>query len=235
MIIADAHVGERHGDSERMATLVRTLPQRGFDELIVLGDAFHYLIGMSKYWSSSIQTVLDSWREARAAGLRIVFIEGNRDFFLDSKELEPYVDWTGSQYHFTAGSRRFLLRHGDRVNQRDIAYRFWRVVSKSFVVRAVATVLPGSIANAMFAKMEARIRQTNAKYRSHKPEDALRCEAEQAWASGIDTVLWGHFHDRWELQRGDHLAMVVPAWLDSNAVMIVEADGTWSIDAEEVA
>jgi UDP-2,3-diacylglucosamine hydrolase len=235
MIIADAHVGERHGDSARMAAVVHSLPKRQLGELIVLGDAFHYLIGMSKYWSPSIRTVLDAWKAARDAGVRIVFIEGNRDFFLDTKELAPFVDWVGCRYEFAAGQRRFLVTHGDRVNQRDLAYRFWRVVSKSLLVRTMARTLPGPIANSMFAGMEARIRQTNARYRAHLPERALQRYAEEAWSSGIDVVLWGHFHSGWRIHSAEQLAMVVPAWLDANAAMTVEPDGAWSINVEEGA
>ena len=235
MIIADAHLGERDGDVERMVELIGQLPQRGFDELIVLGDAFHYLVGMPKYWSPSIRTVLESWRAARAAGIRVVFIEGNRDFFIDSRALAPYVDSVGTRYEFSAGQRRFLLVHGDRVNQRDLAYRFWRFVSKSFIVRWVAWLLPGSIANAMFAGMEARIRQTNAKYRSRLPEHSLRSSAERAWQAGVDVVFWGHFHKQWQIGDERHCGVVVPAWLETRSVVVVEADGRWHVETEMAA
>jgi UDP-2,3-diacylglucosamine pyrophosphatase LpxH len=228
LIIADAHVGQRKGDVAEMADLVRRLPDHGFEELVYLGDAFQYLIGMSKFWTTAVREVMASWEEARGRGVRLSVVEGNRDFFLDDQELASLVDWTGRRYEFAAGSRRFRLDHGDRVNLRDVQYQFWSRVSKSWMARMWARLLPRSIAVAIVRNMEAKLATTNKRFRYHTPIAALRRRAHRAWAEGIDVLLWGHFHTLWECSDGDRLAMVVPAWLETGYSVAVLPEGKWT-------
>lgn len=229
LIVADAHVGTVAGDADKMCSLVRRVPSQGFRELIYLGDAFQYLIGMSKFWTRSVRQVLEAWQDVRAQGTRIVLIEGNRDFFLDEPELARIVDWTGRRYEFSAGSKSYRLDHGDRVNLRDLQYQFWSRISKSSVARIWAHLLPQSLAVGIVRKMEARLATTNVRFRYRTPVATLRRTATLAWADGIDVLLWGHFHGWWEYSDNDHLAMVVPAWLDSSRSLAVHANGdsTW--------
>jgi UDP-2,3-diacylglucosamine pyrophosphatase LpxH len=212
-----------------MVRLVRTLPENGFTELIYLGDAFQYLIGMSKFWTGAVHEVMEAWDAARSRGLRIGLIEGNRDFFLDETDLLARVDWTGRSCEFDAGPRRYRLDHGDRVNLRDLQYQFWSRFSKSAIARAWARLLPRSVAVAIVRSMEARLAKTNLRFRYHTPERALRKSATRAWDDGVDVLLWGHFHRWWQCSDGDRQALVVPAWLDTTQSLALDADGVWSL------
>ena len=232
LIIADAHVGQGEDDATAMMSVVDRAIGMGVGELIYLGDAFQYLIGMSKFWTRSLRRVMESWREARKRGVKVVLIEGNRDFFLDEPDLASEVDWSGRRYDFLADSRHYRLDHGDLVNRRDRQYRFWSRISKSGVARLWARVLPRPIAVAIVRHMEAHLAKTNRKFRYTKPIDDLARNAEAAWRDGVDVLLWGHFHTWWECRDGDRLAMIVPAWLDSRTAMIVTPDGAWhTVDA----
>jgi UDP-2,3-diacylglucosamine pyrophosphatase LpxH len=163
LIIADAHVGHTGADAAEMVQLVARAADAGYGELIYLGDAFQYLIGMAKFWTPAVLTVMDEWDRIRRRGMTIGLIEGNRDFFLDDPELAEHVDWTGRRYDFSAGGRAVRVVHGDRVNLRDFQYRFWSAVSKSRPARVWARLLPGSLAVAVVSHMEARRAGTNRK------------------------------------------------------------------------
>jgi UDP-2,3-diacylglucosamine hydrolase len=228
LIIADAHVGQGENDAEAMSTLVRLAAETGVNELVYLGDAFQYLIGMSKFWTTALKEVMASWREARQRGLRIVVIEGNRDFFLDEPELAAEIDWSGRLYEFECEGRRFLLDHGDLVNRRDFQYRFWSKVSKSVIARVWARLLPRPVAVAIVRHMESHLAKTNRKFRYTKPVDDLRRYARAAWARGVDVLFWGHFHTSWECRDGERLATIIPAWLEGRRGVLVQADGQWS-------
>ncbi len=229
LVVADAHVGQRGGDAQEMARLVRTLPECGFTELIYLGDAFQYLIGMSKFWTRAVHEVMAAWEAARSRGVQIGLIEGNRDFFLDEADLLARVDWTGRSREFVAGARRYRLDHGDRVNLRDLQYQFWSRFSKSALARAWARLLPRSVAVNIVRSMETRLAKTNARFRYHTPEKALHRSATRAWADGVDVLLWGHFHRWWKCSDGRREALVVPAWLDSKQSLAVDPDGVWTL------
>ena len=228
-VIADAHVGQEPGDAGRMAKLVRSAPEHGVGEIVYLGDAFQYLVGMEKLWIEAVRTVLPAWDAVRRRGVRIVLVEGNRDFFLDHPDLAAHRDEAGLVYEFTAGGRRFRAVHGDRVNQRDLAYRFWRRLSKSPLSRLGMAALPRGLARRIVAGMEARLATTNRRFRYEKPVEALRREARAAWAEGGDVLLWGHFHTAWETSEGSRRALVVPAWLRTGTVLTVEPDGAFRL------
>jgi UDP-2,3-diacylglucosamine pyrophosphatase LpxH len=228
LIIADAHVGHGGSDAAEMAGLVGRAADAGFGELIYLGDAFQYLIGMSKFWTPAVRRVLAEWDRARRRGVRVALIEGNRDFFLDEPELAAHVDWTGRRYQFDAGERSYRVVHGDRVNLRDVQYRFWSAVSKSRPARIWARLLPASLAVAIVNHMEARLAATNRKYRYRKPIRDLERSASKAWAEGVDVLLWGHFHTVWSCREADRFALVVPAWMETRGCLAVANDGSWS-------
>jgi UDP-2,3-diacylglucosamine hydrolase len=225
LVIADAHVGQRRGDTAAMVELLARAGERGVGEVIYLGDAFQYLIGMSKFWTSAVREVLAAWSGLRRAGSRVALIEGNRDFFLDEPELAGLVDWTGRRYELEAGPARYRLVHGDRVNRRDVQYRFWARVSKSWPARLWARWLPRPLAVAIVRSMEERLSVTNRRFRYHKPVEDLVREAELAWAEGVQVILWGHFHSLWEHRRDGRLAMVVPGWLETRTALLIEPDG----------
>ncbi|MFV2072571.1 MAG: hypothetical protein ACC742_07960 [Thermoanaerobaculales bacterium] len=227
LIIADSHVGQRAGDVAEMSNLVARGAAGGVGEIIYLGDGFQYLIGMSKFWTSGLTEVMVGWRAARSRGVRIGVVEGNRDFFLDEKDLDGELDWSGRSYEFTAGSRRYRLVHGDLVNRRDLQYRFWSGISKSNVARLWARLLPRPVAIDIVRRMEAHIASTNRKFRYTKPIEDLRRSAAEAWADGVDVLFWGHFHTAWECREGDRLAIIIPAWLETRCAVLVAEDGSW--------
>lgn len=227
LVVADAHVGTRIGDAEAMTDLIDRAVAAGFTEIVWLGDAFQYLIGLSKFWTSSVIEVIGAWDRARAAGVRIVLLEGNRDFFLDEPDLAAHHDGASLCRDYTAAGVRYRLVHGDKVNQRDFQYLFWSRVSKSWPARLWARWLPRRLAVRIVEGMEARLAATNRRYRYTKPVDALRASADATFDDGVDILLWGHFHSLWEYRRAGKLAMVVPAWLETRVALAVEPDGRW--------
>jgi UDP-2,3-diacylglucosamine pyrophosphatase LpxH len=234
LIIADAHVGQRRGDSSAMAAMLREARRRGVTEVIYLGDAFQYLIGMSKFWTAGMLEVMASWRELRGDGVRVVVVEGNRDFFLDAGDLAREIDWSGRCYEFASGGIRFRLVHGDKVNLRDLQYRFWSRLSKSSPARLWARLLPRGLAVSIVRTMEARLAETNRKFRYRRPFDSLRAVARQAWDEGVDVLLWGHFHEAWVYRHDHRMAMILPAWLDTRLAVVVDSDGGWCVVQENL-
>lgn len=224
-MIADLHLGERPDDLQRFATLAGELRARGVGEATFLGDLFRTLVGFPRYWDGTVRAGLEMLGDVRAAGIRIVLVEGNRDFFLDEPCLDPYRDVSGTAHSFEAGGRRFLLEHGDLINRQDRLYRFWRTVSKSRVARWGARVIPAALARQAVTQTERRLAQTNFSYRKRLPEVDLEREARRHFVSGVDTVLWGHFHRGWRFELDGRLALCLPAWAQTGAVAWIAADG----------
>ena len=232
-VIADLHVGQEQGDLERFTALTVDLARRGPGEVVFLGDLFRTLVGYSGYWDETIRGGLEALRELRGSGARIVLVEGNRDFFLDVPELDPYRDASVVAHSFSAGGRRFLLEHGDLINRRDRAYRFWRAVSKSGTARLWARLLPRALARRIVRGTEARLSRTNFTYRRELPVTDLVERARRHFEAGVDVVLWGHFHRGWQFSSGGRLAMAMPAWAETGTVGWISDDGRLELEGGE--
>ena len=227
LIIADPHVGTREGDAEAMVALLDRAERDGVGEVLYLGDTFQYLIGMSKFWTASVEKVLEAWDGFRSRGGTVRLIEGNRDFFLDEEDLEHRIDQSALSLEFSAGDVTFRLVHGDKVNQRDWQYLFWSRLSKCMPARLWARWLPRRLAVAIVRKMEAHLAKTNRKFRYEKPVEALREDALSAFRRGVDVQLFGHFHTLWTFSDREKTAMVVPAWLETRQALLIEETGRW--------
>jgi UDP-2,3-diacylglucosamine hydrolase len=232
-VLSDLHVGQADGDIERFVATIERLAAMGVGELTLLGDLFRILIGYPKYWDETVRRGLDALVAFRRSGSRVVMLEGNRDFFLGSHYLDACRDSDGTAHSFSVGGRRFLLEHGDLINRRDRAYRFWRAISKGGPARLWARLLPGSLARRIVRGTEARLAETNFSYRQTLPVEDLSRAARRHFANGVDVVLWGHFHRPWRLAHDGREARVVPAWCESGTILYVEPDGIIRVEARQ--
>lgn len=229
-ILADLHLGRQPSDLDRFRHIMSRLRQEAVREVIFLGDLFVTLVGLERFWDATVRAGLAELAAARAAGCRVVMVEGNREFFLDEPVLDPFRDRFGLSHSFAAGGRRFLLEHGDRLNPGDRAYRFWRSLSKSGPARIWARLLPGPIARRIVRSTEDRLGRTNFSYRRRLPAEPMTERARRYFDAGVDVVLWGHFHRHWELQDGGRVAHVVPSWQETDVIARVADDGRLSFD-----
>jgi len=232
-VLADLHVGQGPGDIERFVASIAAVRRRGPGEVVFLGDLFRALVGFSRFWDGTVRRGLAELAALRSEGTRVVLVEGNRDFFLDAAELDPYRDAAGPVHSFVAGGRRFLLEHGDLINRSDRSYLFWRAVSKSAPARLWARLLPRRLAQRIVLGTESRLKETNFSYRRELPAADLTAAALRHFAAGVDVVLWGHFHRPWVMAHGEHEARVVPAWLETGTVVWIGDDGKLLADVAE--
>ena len=231
-VLADLHVGQSQGDFGRFLATIAGVRERRPDEVVFLGDLFRALVGFARFWDDTVRAGLAQLAALRRAGTRVVLVEGNRDFYLDARDLDGYRDAGVRAHSFAAGGRRFLLEHGDLINRSDRAYRTWRNISKSAPARLAARLIPRRLARRIVLGTEARLAKTNFSYRIELPLADLTSAARRHFAAGVDVVMWGHFHRPWSLAEGDHEALVVPAWAETGAVLWLDGDGRRRIEPD---
>src|SRR5687767_6414713 len=100
-----------------------------------MGDLFQAWIGDPRFETEDVRAVAAALRDLRRRGLRIDYVEGNRDFFLAGSPYADAFDRVVLEVAFEVEGRRYLAVHGDGLNERDLQYRFWRWLSKSAPVR----------------------------------------------------------------------------------------------------
>lgn len=231
-VIADLHLGQRFGDEERFSQLITNIQDHQIGEVIFAGDVFHTLVGFPRFWHGAIRKNLGLIAELRRQKVRVIWVEGNRDFFLDYSAMDPFRDRWVKAYGFSSGWRRFLVEHGDLINRGDYRYRFWRGLSKSKSASLFARILPRSLAQLMVSSTEKALSRTNLPNKRMLPVAELTDAARKHFASGVDVVFWGHFHNPWTHVEGEKQAHVLPAWLETGVVVYIESDGSFSFRSQ---
>ena len=200
------------------------LPDRGCKRLVLLGDLFQVWVGSRRYETEDIRVVLKTLSEIRSKGVRVDYVEGNRDFFLATGPYSDYFDTVATEVSFEVAGRRYLAVHGDGLNDRDRQYLFWRWLSKSALSRFFMLNLPGRMAQRLVGVTESQLGKTNFRHKSKIPEDAIRRYASRRFEEGFDVLLLGHFHEPRQWQEGDGEIQLLDAWFHSHRVEWYRAD-----------
>lgn len=217
-VIADAHIDGPGGEPGPLIDQLRELGEGGCSRLILLGDLFQTWIGQRRYETAAIRRVTAELAELKRRGVRIDYIEGNRDFFIDRGPYAALFDSVGDEVVVEIGGRKMLLVHGDGLNRRDRLYRFWRWFSHCPPVRLAMFHLPRWLARRLVVGFERGLARTNFKHKTEIPEEPILGFARQRFAEGHDTLLLGHYHEprHWRLPEGD--VWLLDAWFNTHRV-----------------
>lgn len=217
-VVADAHLGGPGGEAGPLAGQLRALPDGGVERLVLLGDLLQVWVGYEQYQTPESRALLDAVREIRGRGVRVDYIEGNRDFFLAAGPCREAFDSIGLEVAATAGGVRYLFVHGDGLNEHDRQYLAWRWLSKSWPVRAVIQRLPKRVVAPFVHGTERKLSGTNFKHKAQIPREAITRYAERRLAEGHDALVLGHFHEpgRWPVAGGE--VLLLDAWFRSRRV-----------------
>ena len=123
LYISDLHLSEERPEAnERFFRFVEE-DAAGADALYVLGDLFEYWIGDEDLDSAFNAVVVGFFRRLSAAGTRLYFMHGNRDFLVG----ERFAAASGASLLADPTVRDgVLLMHGDTLCTDDIDYQAWR-------------------------------------------------------------------------------------------------------------
>ncbi len=220
-LLADAHLGGPGGGAAPLVEQLAALPSAGADRLVILGDLFQAWVGLPQFETPEVAAIAGALADLRGRGVRVDYVEGNRDFFLAGGAYSRLFDAVALEVAFEAGGRRYLAVHGDGLNDRDWKYRFWRRLSKSRPVEWGVRAVPGAVARRLVASTEEKLSKTNFKHRAALPEAAIRAYAERRLAEGHDVLLLGHFHEprRFEVQGGE--VRLLDAWFRSRRIELL--------------
>ena len=227
-ILGDSHIGLGPGDEKEMTSWLERLRRRAPRALYLNGDLFHYYIGDPKFQTDSVRLVFAAMRAMREEGVEVVYVEGNRDFFLEGSLAEECVSRVTPRAEFVAGSRKFLVVHGDMINDDDWPYRFWRWASKNPLTRFGVQMIPGPLARRFVDSVESRLSMRNFKHKTRLPIERMEAWGRRQASQGYDQVVFGHFHHKLEIPAGEALVTVLPAWFARGEAMAVDPDsGAW--------
>jgi UDP-2,3-diacylglucosamine hydrolase len=222
VVIGDSHIGLSEGNEKPILAWLDRLAAIRPRALYLNGDLFHYLIAHPKFYTPSVEKVFAKFREVRDAGVAIHYVEGNRDFFLKGSFAEKAVTDVGLEYDFTAGTHRYLIVHGDLINDRDWPYRFWRFASKNPISRLGLELIPKRTAKRFVDSVEARLASSNFKHKSRLPLELMESYGHKRKTEGFTDVVFGHFHQKLVLPTGGATITILPPWYETGEAMVVD-------------
>ena len=209
LMIADAHLicCEPEDEFFRMLDGVSRLP--GDVGIIFLGDVFDLWIALRGYENDDHRRFLD-WCRREKANRRIVFLEGNHEFFV-AKTYPDAFSYSGED-EFRDGNLLWL--HGDRINKRDYAYTLLRFILRNVLTRWFLRVIGPTFGPSFAHYVRERLRTTNQTHKRYFPEaHALKFLA----SCPVDSVVFaGHFHDRLTKTVDGRTLEVLPAYANAS-------------------
>lgn len=227
-VIGDSHIGLADGDEAGIVDWLQRLRILRPRALYLNGDVFHYFIGHRNFVTASVEKFFAALKDLRDSGVEVHYVEGNRDFFLEGSLAEDSVSEISLRQDIRAGDRRYLVIHGDMINDRDHMYRFWRSLSKNPLMKLAVRMIPKRLAKSIVDGMERKLAKTNFKHRYRIPTDLMARYGEQRAAEGYDAVVFGHFHKKLEVPAGAANVFVLPAWYEGGEALVIDPEtGEW--------
>lgn len=221
-IIGDSHIGLREGAEKRVNAWLDRLKTTDATALYLNGDLFHYLIAHKNFRTGAVDRVFAKFKELRDRGTAVHYVEGNRDFFLKGSFVEEFVTDVATEFAIPAGAKKYLVIHGDMINDRDWKYRFWRRASKNIATKIGVSLIPKRIATDFVDSVERRLAKSNFKHKTTLPTDLMKAYGDKRSAEGFTDVVFGHFHRKLVLPAERSTISVLPAWYESGEALRID-------------
>ena len=221
-VIGDSHIGLAEGSEKPICAWLDRFVTLQPRALYLNGDLFHYLIADRKFYTASVEKVFARFRELRDSGVEIHYVEGNRDFFLHGSFAEASVSDVALEYVVQAGPRKYLIVHGDLINDRDYPYRFWRFASKNPMSRLGLKLVPRKMARSFVDSVEKRLARSNFKHKSRLPMEQFERYGAARGEDGFTDVVFGHFHQKLVFPTAGARVTILPPWYETGEAMAID-------------
>jgi UDP-2,3-diacylglucosamine hydrolase len=193
VVVGDVHLSPEHeGVARRFEGFLDGLRGKTAT-LILLGDVFDYWVGRKQARQAFARRFLERFAALAAAGTRLAFVAGNRDFQFDGADGLAIDVWP-DVVRTTWGARRVALTHGDLLCTADARYQGMRRVLRSAPVRATFSGLP--LAASTF--LARGLRDLSEREVRRKPYASMGIDYAVArrWLDDLrcDVLVAGHVH-----------------------------------------
>ena len=218
VFLSDAHLGAGPREAEasreqRLHAFLATLPGRA-SSLYIVGDLFDFWFEYRTAIPRRHFATLAALQKLRDAGIEIVYLNGNHDFWLGSFMAETLgirtVDGAVTLEH---QGRRIWAHHGDGLVGGDLGYKLLRGVLRSRVCIAAYGLLHPDLGIPL-------AHTVSAWSRTSRGEPPLRADrlwdqvAKPRFAEGYDAVVIGHFHHAYERREAGKEFFLLGDWLE---------------------
>ncbi len=229
-LIADSHLGDRRAPSGEFFSMLEALPHAKL--VVFLGDLFKVWLALPKFWDEEVRGILGGFENLRRRGTPILFVMGNREYFLPrngagaAARALPFDYIAQGACILTWGKRRYGMTHGDVINRKDHRHLKWRWITRGFWFEWLFRAMPGPLARAVAEWLERAAGKTNREIKITYPLEEIEAFAATA-LPGLDGFFVGHFHrdETISLEAGGPVLRIVPDWHSRRTVLRLDAAG----------
>lgn len=204
IFVSDAHFTGRDRESMEAFLGFLEVEEKKMSHLVILGDLFDFFFGFRNFSSmkgsstfNDYLPILHKLQNLYQKGIRIKYVEGNHDFFLQpffSEQLGMEVDVYPEGGEMDLGGKRAFVAHGDLTNPNQWAYRtFRRALKNPLTYRLIHFVGP------RFSRRVAKKLSEMSYQKYHNglqslPPPVFKAFAHQKFLNGFEVVILGHSH-----------------------------------------
>ncbi|MBQ7650300.1 MAG: metallophosphoesterase [Victivallales bacterium] len=219
VLIADAHVACGGTNEAEFRAMLEGIARTDFD-LLFLGDIMDLWIAKDDY-EDDLQRWFVVWCIREKDRRRIVYVEGNHEFFVTDK----YDGVIGTVCKNRFMDDRLVAEHGHDVTLGKIGFN--RRLIAFFKSRFSSLVLDAIPFGQKLVLLIKRCLGSNGRtFFSGLPDDILSAWAEKLSSSlACKDVFIGHFHNyqEFDLSNGAKFR-ILPAWKNSQEVLVLDYD-----------
>lgn len=225
-LLADPHLNAKSDEiNEFFAKFLRIFESSISSKLIILGDLFSNWIGMDDLLSDYQKEIIKALNHLKENGKEIIFLEGNRDYFVDELKETPF-SFIGKNYKidFQNGTK-ILFEHGETINWEDRNYLLWSNITRTEGVKSLLKILKKDFAKNLAEKLEEKLSRTNYEHKIEIPFDEIKKYAKSLKEEGYTNVVLGHFHRSLEYEFYGVKVDLIDTFMNKGSFSLINSQG----------
>jgi UDP-2,3-diacylglucosamine hydrolase len=216
--LSDAHLGVQSAATEagregRLHSFLESLPGR-CSTLYIVGDLFDFWFEWRQAIPRRHFATLALLARLRNAGVEVVYLNGNHDFWLGTFFRDTLgIRTVDGPTVVEAQGRRLWVHHGDGLLSGDLGYKALRGLLRARLSIALYGLLHPDLAVPLAHAVSRWSRHSRGE-RPLEAERLWRRIAAPRFAEGFDGVLVGHFHQAHVQREDGRDFLVLGDWID---------------------
>lgn len=219
ILIADAHEASASINEAEFKQMLEAISGTDMD-VMFLGDIMDLWVAKDGY-EDELQNWFKSWCVQEKERRRIIYVEGNHEFFVARRYNGVLGEFQEKRY-VTA---KALFEHGHNIQERPTGFnRLFIGLCKSWFANLVLSVMP--CGRAFAQKVKKSFGSNGRVFPGRIPEDRVRLWAEStARKTGVSDLFIGHFHRLREMELpGGAVCHVLPPWKNKGEIMLFDEE-----------